>query len=826
MGAARRAVLAVTTALLVTLGVFAGATTASAAAGDVGTQGPSFSGATNAPTADKPQSKLWFTADGQWWANMFDTNSKTWHIFSLNRATKTWTDSGVQVDTRANTSSDALWDGTNLYIATHVVRTGTGSSSTTSPMRLYRYSYDGTAKKFALNSGFPKTISNYSSESLTIDRDSGGTVWATWTVVSGTTSQVYVNDGASNGSTWGTPMVMPTNGGLNNPNVNPNVAVDDISALVAFGSNKIGVLWSNQNDGFVYWSVHNAGQPRTQWTGGFAVRGSKIPDDHLNLKSIQADAQGRVFAAVKTSLDHGTNRPTDPQINLLQYKPGTGSWSTTTFGTIADCHTRPQVVLDESTSKVYVFATGKTGTGTCTSNGDGAIYYKSTSIDAPSFGGGSGTVAIRDAAAETLNNVTTMKQSATSTSGIVVLASNNVTKRYWWNDIVAGSGTPTGTAPAASFTADKTSGTAPLTVQFTNTSTGTPTPTYSWNFGDVTATSTATSPSHQFTAAGTFTVTLTATNSAGTNSSTKTITVTSSSTNTAPTASFTADKTSGAPPLTVQFTNTSTGTPTPTYSWNFGDNTATSTATSPSHQFTAAGTYTVTLTATNSVGTNSSSQTITVTSGTPPPPTGSGITIVGKTETGNSAAVTAVTIDKPSGAQAGDVLVAQITADAAPNVSAAPAGWTAVASRQASGARLFVYSHVVGASDAGPYTWTLSTGVKWNAGIAAYRGVNTTTPWDATAVTAASGTAATTLAVPAVTTQTAGALLVGGVAVNSGSSGVTAPSGWTEALEATGVQVTEVAHKVQATAGSSGGGTWTLSGAYFAAGWMGALKPA
>jgi hypothetical protein len=188
--------------------------------------------------------------------------------------------------------------------------------------------------------------------------------------------------------------------------------------------------------------------------------------------------------------------------------------------------------------------------------------------------------------------------------------------------------------------------------------------------------------------------------------------------------------------------------------------------------------------------------------------------------------VTAVTIDKPSGAQAGDVLVAQITADSAPNVSAAPAGWTAVTSRQASGARLFVYSHVVGASDAGPYTWTLSTGVKWNAGIAAYRGVNTTTPWDTTPVTAASGTAATTLAVPAVTTQTAGALLVGGVAVNSGSSGVTPPSGWTEALEATGIQVTEVAHKVQAAAGSSGGGTWTLTGAYFAAGWMGALKPA
>ena len=85
MGAVRRAVWAGTAALLVTLGLIAGPTAASAATGDVGNLGPSFTGATNAPTADKPQSKMWFTADGQWWANMFDTNSKTWHIFSLNR---------------------------------------------------------------------------------------------------------------------------------------------------------------------------------------------------------------------------------------------------------------------------------------------------------------------------------------------------------------------------------------------------------------------------------------------------------------------------------------------------------------------------------------------------------------------------------------------------------------------------------------------------------------------------------------------------------------------------------------------------------------------
>ena len=243
-------------------------------------------------------------------------------------------------------------------------------------MRLYRYTYDSANKKF-VSTGSPQTISNFSSESLTIDKDSGGTVWATWTVVSGTTSKVYVNAGTNNGASWGTPFVLPTTGG-----VNPNVAVDDISTLVAFGTNKVDLLFSNQSDDTVYWSIHSDGAAASTWTGGIAVRGNKLPDDHLNIKSIQADSTGRVFVAVKTSFDHGTNRPTDPQINLLSWKPGS-SWSSTTFGTIADCHTRPQVVLDDVNNKVYVFATGKTGTGTCTGNGDGAIYMKTTSLSTP-----------------------------------------------------------------------------------------------------------------------------------------------------------------------------------------------------------------------------------------------------------------------------------------------------------------------------------------------------------------------------------------------------------------------------------------------------------
>lgn len=81
----------------------------------------------------------------------------------------------------------------------------------------------------------------------------------------------------------------------------------------------------------------------------------------------------------------------------------------------------------------------------------------------------------------------------------------------------------------ADFSADKTSGTAPLTVQFTDKSTGNVT-SWSWDFGDG-GTSTEQNPSHVYTAAGDYTVILTV--SDGTNSSTETksnyITVSASS---------------------------------------------------------------------------------------------------------------------------------------------------------------------------------------------------------------------------------------------------------------------------------------------------------
>jgi len=152
--------------------------------------------------------------------------------------------------------------------------------------------------------------------------------------------------------------------------------------------------------------------------------------------------------------------------------------------------------------------------------------------------------------------------------------------------------------PVANFTADVTSGTTPLTVNFTDTSTNTPT-SWAWDFGD-TGTSTSQNPQHIYSTPGTYTVALTATNAGGSNTNTKTSYITAIIP--APVANFTATPTSGAFPLTVNFTDTSTNTPT-SWAWDFGDGSPIVTDQSPQYIYDIdSGTFTVTLTVTNAGG--------------------------------------------------------------------------------------------------------------------------------------------------------------------------------------------------------------------------------
>jgi hypothetical protein len=60
---------------------------------------------------------------------------------------------------------------------------------------------------------------------------------------------------------------------------------------------------------------------------------------------------------------------------------------------------------------------------------------KSSPLDGMSFPLGRGTPVIMDASSANMNNATSTKQSVDAATGMVVLASNDTTQRYWHADL-------------------------------------------------------------------------------------------------------------------------------------------------------------------------------------------------------------------------------------------------------------------------------------------------------------------------------------------------------------------------------------------------------
>ena len=396
----------------------AGSTTAmsgqTAIIGATGYKDQSFTGAGEAPSGSKPESKLWWN-DGSWWADMWSTTTSTFHIYKLNVTTQTWSDTGTQLDDRSATRADVLWDGTHLYVASHVFSTcGCSTSAFGNPGRLYRYSYNSTTKTYSVDSGFPVLINNTSSETLVVDKDSTGTLWATWAQ----DNQVMVaHTIGGDDHTWGTPYVLPFAGAS-------DLDPDDIASLVAYGGNTVGLMWSNQTEGAMYFASHPDGQSDSAWTLEAAAKSKLIADDHINLRSLQSDGSGRVFAVTKTSLDMATNgSPSDPLVLLLVRTPGTG-WASHTVWQAADDATRPILVLDTTHQIAHVFATTPVTGGT--------IYEKTTPYNGSlNFPTGLGDPFIADPASADMNNATSSKQNVNSTTGLLVLATNDNTGFYW-----------------------------------------------------------------------------------------------------------------------------------------------------------------------------------------------------------------------------------------------------------------------------------------------------------------------------------------------------------------------------------------------------------
>ena len=478
-------------AILVTAVAALGGTTvgASSALADIGTEDFSYAPLGGSPTQTKPESKLWFN-DGAWWATMFSPAAGAHRIHRL--AGTAWADTGTTLDERNSTNADVLWHAASnkLYVASHGFTENSTVASPGEEGRLYRYSYDAATDRYSPDAGFPVAINGAKSESLVIDMDSTGRLWATWPQ----DGRVVVNHTDGNDASWGTPFVVPGSTAVDG---------DDLSSLVAFGGNRIGVMWSNQLDGRFWFAAHADGSGDAEWSTG-PIAASPLADDHVSLR---ADASGRVFAAVKTSDSTG------PQpLTVLLRRNLNGTWNRATFGTVSDSHTRPIVVLQEPGGQARMYATCPQPPATSGQSG-GDICEKTTSLNSLSFPGGRGTTVISDTGIADMNDVTSTKQSVSGATGLVVMAntSTDFVNTYWHAVRSLGAAAPA--AIVGDLAAAPTTGAAPLTVQFADRSTGGP-QSWSWDFGDG-ATSSARNPVHTYTSPGTYTVRLTVATTTG-----------------------------------------------------------------------------------------------------------------------------------------------------------------------------------------------------------------------------------------------------------------------------------------------------------------------
>ena len=111
-------------------------------------------------------------------------------------------------------------------------------------MRLFLFRYSSGSHRY-VPAGTPyQVIDGQKSETLVIDRDSTGAIWATWVqATGGGQHHVYVR------KTDGNCVPIRELHIRRGPTVRlRDVSDDDISSVVRFGGNKVGVMWSDTRD--------------------------------------------------------------------------------------------------------------------------------------------------------------------------------------------------------------------------------------------------------------------------------------------------------------------------------------------------------------------------------------------------------------------------------------------------------------------------------------------------------------------------------------------------------------------------------------------------
>ncbi len=285
---------------------------------------PSFSVNFGSPTADKPQSKLWY-GDGCWWAILPDSIGPTlWQ-----RTEKGWENHPEITEKLQGIPGRAdVWAEKE-----QVTAVGVGDSSLT-VFRLIKQTASPNLKWQALVLSelfppFPASI-----ETATISRDGDGNWWVAATAG----KQVCTWVSSNNGKNWEDPIVLAK-----------GIGKDDICIVTPLQGG-VAVIWSDQVRDSVSMRMHKDGKPAEVWENEVVIEsGNKTADDHLNTV---LTSDGTLYLTSKNSVD----KVGGPQF-VFRVRSPKGEWKNIPYTILPNESIRPSrpiVVATDDNSYVFV----------------------------------------------------------------------------------------------------------------------------------------------------------------------------------------------------------------------------------------------------------------------------------------------------------------------------------------------------------------------------------------------------------------------------------------------------------------------------------------
>ncbi|MDQ7052318.1 MAG: IPT/TIG domain-containing protein [candidate division KSB1 bacterium] len=351
--------------------------------------------------SEKPNQSKVFYYDGTWWIAARSRADSDWYLWKYEN--NTWVqDAFIHGSSSARPDCFIEPDSAKLYVfVAHKSKT-----------RFNRYSYVNGS--WQMDSGYPVSLdfNTNNDDPASFCRAQDGTLWA-FRINRGNLEAVYSID---EGQSWSAPVVLKNS-------LNASSGVTSAVRFAAAGQTYVGVAYgenttSSSTFGFLY---HQDGAAPLLWTDESDSLTAFIDekgDDHI---AIAASDSGEVFIIGKTG-GGGQDAPANP---LYKRNPD-GAWERFVVNYYADEQwTRPSLVIDRSTDRLYLFGTLQRGVG----------KYKVCQI------GQEGTLAMQTGEILYQNNLdefwnlNTPKHSVEQSWGLMTIADNLIDGTVWYNHL-------------------------------------------------------------------------------------------------------------------------------------------------------------------------------------------------------------------------------------------------------------------------------------------------------------------------------------------------------------------------------------------------------